>query len=186
MDSLAHIKLRIHELEAAIVGLGGELPPGSDLERSWDEAQSALMQRADDMAEYVISLRARAEALKDAAKKVIERANAMERHAERVLSYVDHHMDGEEMQGECFTLKRRRNPPSVVITDEWRAKVSCPEAITYGDPLDQGTYQLLLDEHGGTSVVPIKLDKRKLAEALKDGRHIDGAMLHQAHRIVVL
>ena len=186
MDSLPQIKLRIAELEAAIIGLGGELPPGSDLERSWDEAQAALMQRADDMAEYVISLRARAAALKDAAKKVIERADAMERHAERVLGYVDHHMTGDSMDGECFSLKRRKNPPSVVVTEEWRAKLSCPEAISYGEPLAQGTFQLELDEHGGTKVVPIKLDKRKLAEALKAGRHIDGAVLHQSHRIVVI
>lgn len=186
-NSLIGIHARIAELEAEIVALGGELPPGSDLEREWDNTQNALIQKVDAYAEYVLGLRARAEALRVAAKKVIERADAMDRHADRMLGWAGSFMDESgELCGEAFRLKRRKNPPSVVLTEEWRAKLSCPEAITYGEPLEPGTYQLVLGENGGTDVVPIRLDKRKLAEALKAGQHIDGAMLHQTSRVVIV
>jgi len=188
MSSLVNIAAEIAALEAEIVSLGGELPPGSDMELRWDAAQSALMHKVDSYAEYIMSLEARAERLREAAKTVVARAAAMESLAERLRRNAERVMgDGSQLDGEAFRLVKRHNPPAVVIDEgqEWRIKIHHPDLVAYGEPLAAGTYQIVLDENGGSSVVPIRIDKKAVLKALKEGRQIDGARITQGTRIEI-
>ena len=165
-SSLRNIAAEIAALEEEIVGLGGELPPGSDLERRWDEAQGALMSKVDSYAEYILSLEARSQALKDAIKKVAARANAMQSLADRLKRNADFVM-GRDLfiEGEVYTLKRKLNPAAVVILDEDEVRASCPEAVS--------------------EVVTYKVDKSKLKAAIIEGHGVRGAVVTQGHRIEV-
>ena len=185
-ESLQSIVNRLTEIEEAVYARGGEVPPGSDLETAFNEVCTDLMVKVDNYAEYIVSLEARAEGLQAAAKKVLARAKAMENLAERLKSRAGYMM-GERpaLEGECFSLKRKKNPPKVEIIDDWRVKLSCPECIDR-EELPTGTYEVVLAEDGGFTVNILKVNKAKLAEALKAGKNIEGATLSQGSRIEVV
>ncbi len=185
-ESLQSIVNRLTELEDAIVARGGEVPPGSDLEAAFEQVCTDLMVKVDNYAEYIVSLEARAEGLQAAAKKVLARAKAMENLAERLKSRAGYLM-GEKpaLEGECFSLKRKKNPPKVEIIDDWRVKLSAPECIDR-EELPNGTYEIGTDKDGNNAVYILKINKDKLAEALKAGKNIEGATLSQGSRIEVV
>jgi len=188
MSSLVNIVAELATIEQEVAANHGELPQGSDLERRWESAQGALMTKVDAYAEYIMSLQARAEKLREAAKGVIARAAAMDSLAERLRRNAERVMgDAGQLEGETFKLVRRHNPPAVVIDEgqEWRIKIHHPDLVAYGEPLAQGTFQIVLDEHGGSSVVPIRIDKKAVLKALKEGRQIDGARLSQGTRVEI-
>ena len=100
--------------------------------------------------------RAKAKSLKDLAKAMTESAKAMERKAVRIESYMlDRAKEaGGEISTDSITVKVRKCPPSVEITDEgavperfWREKVT--RAI----------------------------DKTSIKEELKSGEYVPGAAL---------
>jgi len=187
MTSLQNIKAKFAELEERLFVAGGEMEPGSDLEREWEANQTALMVKVDDYAEYIMFLDAKAEALRKASKQVAARAQALDNLASRLRRNADFAM-GESsgvLEGDAYVIKRVKNPPAVTIIDEWRVKLCAPYCVERGEPLQNGTYELQMAPGGGTHVVPLKLSKKLVAEALKAGQHLDGAVLTQGHRIEV-
>jgi hypothetical protein len=187
MASLQNIKAQLAELEDRLLAAGGEMEPNSELEQAWDAAQNALMAKVDDYAEYILFLDAKAEALRKAAKQVSQRAQALDSLASRLRKNADFAM-GESngvLEGDAYVIKRVRNPPAVTIIDEWRVKLCAPYCVERGEPLANGTYELRLSPDGGTEVVPLRLNKKLVADALKAGQRLDGAVLTQGHRIDV-
>lgn len=184
-QSLQSLAARIAELEDVTLAAGGEVPPGSELEAAWIEVQNALEVKVDNYAEYTISLESRADGLEAAARKVLARAKAMRNLRERLLGNADRVMaERTELVGDCFSLKRKLNPPRVEVIDDWRVRLSCPEAVKR-TPLENGTYEVAETPQGNV-VYALSIDKNALKDCLKRGQHIDGAMLVQGHRIEVV
>lgn len=184
-ESLQQIEARVAELEAVIISNGGELPPGSDLERAWNEAQQALMLKVDNYAEYILHLEAQEAAVGEAVKRLKAKQASIERHRERLLAYASFTMQEKNaLEGEAWTIKRVKNPPKVEILEEFKVRLYAPECIDRV-PLEE-PYEVTLDPDGsGSKVYLLKVNKNKLKERLKDGANIDGAVLNQGHRIEV-
>ena len=187
MTSLIDIKAKLAELEERLFEAGGEIEPGSELERDWDATQQALIAKIDNYAEYIMFLDAKAEALRKASRSVTQRAQALENLASRLRKNADFVMgeSGNVLEGDSYVLKRVKNPPAVTIIDDWRVKLCAPYCVERGEPLENGTYELRLSPDGGTHVIPLKLNRKLVADALKSGQHIDGAVLTQGHRIEI-
>lgn len=184
-QSLQHIEARVAELEAVIIANGGELPPGSDLERAWNEAQTALIQKVDNYAEYMMSLDVKEEAIDDAIRRLKAKKAAICNHKSRLEKFADWVLgERKALQGDAWAIKRVKNPPKVEILEEFKVRLYAPECVDRV-ALDE-PYEVTLDPDGsGSKVWLLKVSKNKLKERLKDGAHIDGAVLTQGHRIEV-
>lgn len=184
-ESLQQIEARVAELEAAIISNGGELPPGSDLERAWDEAQSALILKVDNYAEYMMSLDVKEEAIDEAIRRLKAKKAAVGNHKSRLEKFADWVLgERKVLQGDAWSIKRVKNPERVEILEEFKVRLYAPECIDRV-PLEE-PYEVTLDPDGsGSKVYLLKINKNKLKERLKDGAHIDGAVLNQGHRIEV-
>jgi hypothetical protein len=90
-----------------------------------------------------------------------ERKSRANRLQESVKTYME--MVGtSEIVTDLYTVKLRKNPPKVEITDE-----------------------LVIHKEYKREVVEYKLDKKAIAEALKAGVVVDGARLLQTNRLEV-
>lgn len=90
-----------------------------------------------------------------------ERKNRAQRLQDAVKRYME--MVGtSEIVTDLYTVKVRRNPPKVEITDE-----------------------LVIHKEYKREVIEYKLDKKAIAEALKAGVVVDGARLIQTNRLEV-
>jgi hypothetical protein len=90
-----------------------------------------------------------------------ERKSRANRLQESVKTYME--MVGtSEIVTDLYTVKLRKNPPKVEITDE-----------------------LVIHKEYKREVVEYKLDKKAIAEALKAGVVVDGARLVQTNRLEV-
>ena len=106
-----------------------------------------------------------AKAKKEAAKKLVAQANAIEAKAASLMEYLDFNMRKSginEIACEYFTIKYRKNPQSVVILDE--------ESIS---------------SDFKTQEVVTKIDKMALKRAMLDGYNTDAAELVQVERLVI-
>jgi hypothetical protein len=186
MSTLKELMSEFYAIESQIVAAGGELPPGSDLEMKWDALCTAMTEKADNCALYIIDLRARAEARREAHKKGLAACDAMDKLADRFLRHIDFVMgERKEIAGETFTLRRVANPPKVDVLEEWKVKMYLPECVKRGEPMPHGSYELRMSPDGGSEVIPLSIDKNVLRRALLDGKCIDGATITRGHRIDV-
>ena len=90
-----------------------------------------------------------------------ERKSRAHRLQESVQRYMEM-VGNSEIVTDLYTVKLRRNPPRVEITDE-----------------------LVIHKEYKREVVEYKLDKKAIAEALKAGVPVDGARLVQTNRLEV-
>ena len=141
MTSLIDIKAKLAELEERLFEAGGEIEPGSELERDWDATQQALIAKIDNYAEYIMFLDAKAEALRKASRSVTQRAQALENLASRLRKNADFVMgeSGNVLEGDSYVLKRVKNPPAVTIIDAPAGRgaerqVRTTVAIAHGSP----------------------------------------------------
>ena len=86
------------------------------------------------------------------------RANRLQESVKRYMEMVG----TSEIVTDLYTVKLRKNPPKVEITDE-----------------------LVIHKEYKREVVEYKLDKKAIAEALKAGVVVDGARLVQTNRLEV-
>lgn len=185
LQTLATLSEEHSQVLASVIANGGEVPPGSDLEAAFERTAQALAVKTDHLASFVLDLRGAAEARRAALKKALAHCDAQEALADRLLAYADRVMaERTEIAGECFTLKRKKNPPAVKIIEEFKVRLSCPEAVKR-TPLENGTYEVAETPQGNV-VYALSIDKNALKDCLKRGQHIDGAMLVQGHRIEVV
>ena len=127
-DHLLDLTREMDDIHREIQDNLGEITP--ELEARLDETGLALASKVDSCALYLNSLEAGAKGLKEFAKGVRRKAEIAENMRERMLKYCGIAL-GEKaaIEGEHFTLRRRKNPPKVVITDEDALRAMLPEAF---------------------------------------------------------
>lgn len=127
-----------------------------------------LTTKSQNVAFVIRNLEAAAEQVKVAIEHMSERAQALEKRAERVREYLLQNMLMAGVQKiECpyFNLSVRDNPPKVVVDDEKQI----PQAyMTDPDPPPPPTP---------------KPDKKLIAMALKDGHDVPGCRLERGKRL---
>jgi hypothetical protein len=123
--------------------------------------------KAIQVAKFILSLEANADAVKESAKATAERAARIQKRADSIRAYLQFHMEALQrphIDGLDITLKLKKNPPAVVITDEF----SIP-AKFWIDP----------------EPPPKRLDRKAIKEALQAKERVDGAFLDQGERLEI-
>lgn len=123
--------------------------------------------KAQNVIAYTRHLDKLAEAMKDEERRMSDRRKAVEARSERIRKYVLNSMQHHGIQRiECpwFTLSIAKNPPSVVIEDDRLI----PQDF-YTSPLPP----------------PPSIDKKLIAQAIKDGYDVPGAKMSQGVRLAV-
>jgi len=164
-ENLLDLSREMDDIHREIQDNLGELTP--ELEARLDECGHALALKADNMAVFMADLNARVDGLKQFAKAVQLKAKVADNLRERLLGYCDLALgDKPEIKGDLFTIKRRANPPSVVITDEEALRRTCPDAFE--------------------KVVEWKIHKATVKHAIEQGTTpVSGAHIQQTQRIEI-
>lgn len=126
-----------------------------------------IQEKSINVAKFILSLEAHAEAIAGAAKQMTARANRVQARADSIRAYLLFQMQATgTTKVTCpeFTLAVRSNPPAVGLREDVQLP---PEYMTWPDP------------------PPSVPDRRKIAEALKAGKEIDGAWLEQGQRLEI-
>lgn len=121
--------------------------------------------KARSCAAHIQNLDAFAEMVKDASKKLAERAARIERKSDWLRSYLLHQMRGAgltKIKAPEFTVSIRKNPAAVLIAEH--ASIPAEYMVQPEPP-------------------PPRPDKKKLKEALEHGAVIDGVALEQTERL---
>ena len=125
-------------------------------EENLDQLKATVAEKFLACKMFADGQRSKAQSLKDLAKAMTESAKAMEKKAERIEAYMLDRAkaNGGEISTDSITVKVRKCPPSVEITDEeaipkrfWREKVTRT------------------------------IDKTRIKEELKSGEYVPGAAL---------
>ena len=122
-------------------------------------------QKATAVAAYIRNLELEAAAVEDARRRMEQRQRSLERHAERLRTYLRIEMERTgitKVKSAELTLRTQKNPPSVVVDN---------------DSDIPGVYQ--------QEVITVKLLKAEIGKALKAGQQIPGAHLEQSTRLVI-
>lgn len=123
--------------------------------------------KAQNVVAFLRNLETTAASIKDAEKAMAERRKAIEGRAARLKSYVLESMQDNGIQKiECpyFTISIAKNPPAVDIFDD---KQIPADYLTDPPP------------------PPPQIDKKLIAQAIKDGFEVPGARLTQGVRLAI-
>ncbi len=126
-----------------------------------------LEEKTQNVAAFICNLESAAEAIKNAEEKMAKRRKAIENRAASLRRYVlDAMMHNGIQKIECplFRIGIVKNPPSVEIYDERQVPV---QYMTDPPP------------------PPPQIDKKLIAQALKDGFDVPGARLAQGVRLAI-
>ena len=153
-----------HELE--LLADSGEVPP-EQIAETLDALDGDIKDKAIQVAAFSQNLEATAQAVREAAKAMLARADRIERRAESVRQYLLFNLQATGItKVECpwFTLSVRRNPPAVVVDSE--ADIPLEYFV---EPLPP----------------PPRLDKEAVKRAIRDGKDVPGAHLFQSERLEI-
>jgi hypothetical protein len=153
-----------HELDA--LADSGEVP-AEQIAETLDALDGDIRDKAVAVAALSRNLDATAEAVRQAAKAMLERADRIERRAESIKSYLLFNMQAAEISRvECdwFTLTVRKNPPAVVIDDE--SQIPAQYIVQPPPPA-------------------ARPDKAAISRALKAGEDVPGAHLTYSDRLEI-
>ena len=106
-----------------------------------------------------------ARAKRDAAKRMIDQAGAIERRAESMIEYLDTNMSMAgitEIECDEFKISYHKNPPSVKVTDQ---------SLIPAEFIKEKTTE--------------SVDKAALKIALREGLECDGAEIVQGQKLVI-
>lgn len=127
-----------------------------------------LTVKATNVAKFILNCEAMAEAVENAADAMNERAVKIRKRAESIREYLKINMQGAgitKIEATEFVLALKKNPPSVIVTDE----ASIPDAF---------------------KVTPIpppppvpRPDKALIKKAIQSGMSVAGAHLEQHERL---
>ena len=123
--------------------------------------------KAQNVVAFARHLEKTAEAMKEAEAEMAKRRKAVEARADRIKRYVLDAMQNNGIQKiECpwFAISIAKNPPSVDIEDERMI----PQRFFVTPPPP-----------------PPQIDKKLIAQALKDGHEVPGALLKQGVRLAI-
>jgi Siphovirus Gp157. len=107
-----------HELQ--ILADSGEVPP-EQIADTLQALDGDIKDKAVQVAAFSKNLDATAQAVREAAKAMLARADRIEKRAESIRSYLQFEMQAAQIpkiESPWFTLSLRKNPPAVVIDDE--------------------------------------------------------------------
>ena len=117
-ESLLDLTAERRVLEELLERSGGDLSDPS-VALAWDANCLALVQKVDAYAVLAMDWKAKADHLDDMADQLKAKANAIRAGRERLLERAKLAMgEAQELQGETYRIVRRKNPASVVVTDE--------------------------------------------------------------------
>lgn len=158
--------------------LGALLESGIDPETGEMSAElgAALAKfegKAEAVTAFILNADATADAVRAAAKKLLDRAEAMERRADRLRHYLAFNMKRtgttsiKAQDGSFEARLHLERDASVVILDERQLPA---EFLRTPEP---------------KPVVPVP-DKKRIAQAIKDGAEVPGAKIVRHDRLVIL
>jgi hypothetical protein len=127
-----------------------------------------LEAKSINVAKFVLSLEAHADAISDAAKQMTDRAQRVRNRAESIRAYLLFQMQATgttKITCPEFTMAVRSNPPAVGLRDD----VELPAEYMAKPP----------------EPPPPRPDKRAILDALKSGKQIDGAWIEQGQRLEI-
>jgi hypothetical protein len=153
-----------HELEA--LADSGDVPP-EQIADTLEALEGDINEKAVNVAAFTQNLEATAQAVREAGKAMLSRADRIEKRAESIRAYLLFNMQAAGVSKiECpwFTLSTRKNPPAVVIDDE---TVIPPQFIVQPPPPSP------------------RPDRDAIKRALKAGEDVPGCRLTQGERLEI-
>lgn len=155
-----------HRAEFERLAESGELDPQVIVD-TLESLDGELNDKCVSIAQFAQNIDATATAVREAGKKMLERAARLEKRAESIRNYMLFQMQFAQVSKiECpwFVIAIRKNPPAVVIDDE----AAVPEEFkTVPEP-----------------PAP-RPDRTKIRDALKAGEDVPGCRLVQGERLEV-
>ena len=155
-----------HELQELTALADTEELPVEVIRDTLEGIEGAIEVKTANIAKLTRNLEASAQAIRDAARAMIERAERVERRADSIKAYLLWAMQAGDIQKiECpeFKISRRKNPVSVVI-DEWH---ELPDIFKVQKPS------------------PLVPDKKAIKAAIDNGQKVPGAHLFQNERVEI-
>ena len=142
--------------------------PAEVIQDTLEGLSGELTVKATNVAKFILNTEAMAEAIEQAADAMKERANRIRRRSESIRNYLKINMQASgitKIEATEFVLSLKKNPPSVIVTDE----ASIPDAFKV------------------TPVPPPpptpRPDKAAIKKAIQAGVEIPGAHLEQHERL---
>ena len=155
-----------YQRELETLADSGEVP-AEQIAETLQALEGDIHEKAVQVAAFSKNLEATADAVRDAAKQMLARADRIQKRAEAVQAYLLFEMQAagiSKVESPWFTLAVRKNPPSVVVDDETAIP---PEYIVQPPP-----------------PAP-RPDKDAIKRALRDGRDVPGCHLFQNERLEI-
>jgi hypothetical protein len=164
---MAHLyEIVRHRAEFERLAESGEVDPQTVLD-TLESLDGDLNSKAVAVAMFSRNLEATADAVREAGKAMLARADRIEKRAESIRNYLLFNMEFAQVTKiECpfFVISIKRNPPAVVIDDE----------------------KAIPDRYKVTPEPPApRPDKAAIREALKCGDEVPGARLVQSDRLEI-
>ena len=162
-ETLFDIEARIANLFEYLNSLEPNNPEAPDIARQIDESLQSELRKVSGIVMYREGLLANAARCDAMQKRFLDARLAWEKQAEQLEGYVKRTMeawDKTELVGEGLKIKLKRNPPSVVLDDDYQGKI--PEKFW-------------------KTVVPPpvrSVNKAAIAKALKAGEEVPGVDLN--------
>ncbi|MBC1484523.1 siphovirus Gp157 family protein [Listeria sp. FSL L7-1485] len=131
------------------------------LEDTLDAITDGFHDKAENIAKIIKELMADAEIVGIESKRLLKRKQALENNAVKLKNYLQTEMERLEirkLKSSLFTIQIQKNPASVEVTNK-----------TLLEP-----YFLLQEP---------KIDKKRIAELLKAGNEVDGAVLIESESL---
>lgn len=155
--------MNIYEIESSMLAL---VDPETGEIADWDafeQLQIAWDKKIENVACWYKNLIAEANAIKAEEKALKERREAIERQAEKRLSYLQDHLCGQPFKSARCAVTFRKSPPSVQMDDpdgliRWAELNGYDDCIKYAAP---------------------QISKTGIANLLKSGIEVPGAQLVQ-------
>ena len=122
--------MRLYEIDTAIFDIlsclepneNGELPENCDeLFEKLKELEMERQKKLENVAKYVLNIRAEAKALKEEENRLSKRRKVLENKEKRLLQYLDNACQGQKTKLGIATLSYRRSE-RVEITDNAKAQ----------------------------------------------------------------
>lgn len=162
---LYEIEQQMAEILSQLEGDETGLLPANweDLERQLDELGMMRQQKLQNVAAYILNIRADQSALKTEEKRLAERRKALENKEDLLMDYLDRACAGQKTDLGIATVCYRRTE-KVVLPDEDKVRV------------------FLAENHHTQCLryLPAEISKKELKELIKSGVEVPGAAVQES------
>lgn len=132
------------------------------LEDTLSSINEAFEDKVENTAKVIRQLEAQAEAIRFEARRLDNRARAMEKNAKRLKEYLQEELERTgktKVKGSLFTIGVQNNPPSLEVLDERKIEL---DYFNHPEPV---------------------LDKKAVLQTLKRGIEMEGARIKQTRSL---